>query len=81
MASAVLQDKSAAGPKLVDQFRKLMAKRIEETGIPMTELAEKSKVGRTYLYRILSGEHTPSMAIAERIAAVLGIKITISKKT
>lgn len=59
----------------VNDFIEQVEARLEETGMTMTELAERSKVAREYIYRILSRKQVPSLAIAEKIAAALGLSV------
>lgn len=57
-------------------FLNEIRQKMEEQQLSHTELAEKAAVSRAYLYRILDGTQTPSMEIADRIAAALGLIIT-----
>lgn len=65
----------------MSEFAKAIVNAIEERGISITELAEKSHVTRQHLYRIMAGEHAPSLAVAERIASVLDLQLTVSQKS
>lgn len=60
----------------MDSFRRQILDRLAETGLTYADLAEKSGVSRAYVYRVLDGSQVPSMAIADRIAAALGLVIT-----
>jgi DNA-binding phage protein len=61
--------------KAVDEYVKKLNRRMKETGITPTELARKAKVGRPYLYRVLSGEQTPSLDWAAKVGRHVGLKI------
>jgi DNA-binding phage protein len=63
----------------VNEFVRLVEKRIKETGISITELARQAGVGRPYLHRVLSGEQDPSLEWAEKVARPLGLKIKTVK--
>jgi transcriptional regulator with XRE-family HTH domain len=56
----------------VEQIRARMEKR----QLTIAQVAEKSDISRAYLYRILDGTQTPSMEIADKIAAALDLVIT-----
>jgi DNA-binding phage protein len=59
----------------VDEYVRKLKRRMQETGITPTQLARKAKVGRPYLYRVLSGEQTPSFEWAARVGRHVGLKI------
>lgn len=63
-------------PPAMSSFCEQIKKQMEEQGLSFTQLAESSGVSRAYLYRILDGTHVPSMDIADKIAAALGLIIT-----
>lgn len=63
---------------VVREFIRRIKARIDETGIEMTELEERSGVSRQYIYRVLAGKQMPSLEIAERIAQALGLSIEIA---
>lgn len=48
---------------------------IEETGISLAELSDKSKIEHRRVQAIIDGRWTPSPAERERIAAALGLKV------
>lgn len=56
-------------------FRDAVQKRLEETGITMTDLAKEANIGRAYLYRVLAGRQIPSIEVADRVAKALDLAI------
>lgn len=46
-----------------------------EKGLKLAEVALRSGMNPTYLSRIISGEITPTVATARRIAEALGVSI------
>ena len=63
----------------VDEFVKALKGRMKETGITPTDLSRKAGCGRPYLYRVLSGEQTPSMDWASKVGKQVGLRIRIVK--
>jgi DNA-binding phage protein len=61
--------------RAVDEYVKKLKGRMKETGITPTELARKAKIGRPYLYRVLSGEQIPSLDWAAKVGRHVGLKI------
>lgn len=59
----------------VDEFVKALKRRMKETGITPSELARQAECGRPYLYRVLSGEQTPSLEWAAKVGGKVGLKI------
>ena len=45
--------------------------------LTVAELAAKVGVSRQYLYRILNGQHVPSLSIAQTIARELGLSLEL----
>jgi transcriptional regulator with XRE-family HTH domain len=45
----------------------------QESKLSLTQLAQRSKVSRGYLYLLESGENSPTVDVLERIAAAFGI--------
>ena len=64
--------------RVVKDFIRQCKARIKETGIEMTELEERSGVSRQFIYRVLAGKQSPSLEIAEKIAAALDLSIEVS---
>jgi DNA-binding phage protein len=44
--------------------------------IGVADLAARTGLSRQYIYRILNGEHVPTLTVAEKIASKLGLQIT-----
>jgi DNA-binding phage protein len=63
----------------VDEFVKALKGRMKETGITPSALAKKAKCGRPYLYRVLSGEQTPSLDWAAKVGKHVGLQIRTVK--
>lgn len=55
-------------------------KRLSSMDMTISDLAEKSEVGRPYLHRVLNGEHTPTIEWMERVGKILGISIQVTVK-
>lgn len=68
------------GKRTVDDFVSRVKERLESTGMSISELAVASKISRPYVSRVLSRHQTPSLDIADRIAACVGLKISITDK-
>lgn len=64
---------------VVDEFVKALKRRMDETGTSPTDLAKKAEVGRPYLYRVLSGEQSPSLDWAAKVGRAIGLKIRTVK--
>lgn len=64
---------------VVQEFVSALKRRMDETGMNPTDLAKKAKVGRPYLYRVLSGEQSPSLDWAARVGRAVGLKIRTIK--
>lgn len=69
------------GHAFVNEFVAKLAKKIEDDGWNVSELARKSGVARPYIYRILSGQHVPSLEVAYKLADAVGLQVTLSEKT
>jgi transcriptional regulator with XRE-family HTH domain len=48
---------------------------LEETGTPQFELAKKANIGQAHLSLILSGERTPSLPLALKLARIANIPV------
>jgi DNA-binding phage protein len=68
-----------SGWEALNEFIEQVNARLEMTGMTITTLAEETGISRQHLYRILTGEHNLSMAAAQSIAEVLGLKIATVK--
>ena len=64
--------------KIVDEFIESVKLTMKSQGISVAQLAIDAGVGRQYMYRILSGECTPTIAKAADIAEALGIRIELT---
>ena len=62
----------------MDEFIDQVVIEAERQGISLSELARRAGCGRPYLHRVLHGEQSPTLQWAERVAAVLGMKFTLS---
>lgn len=67
------------GTSFVVEFVQAVEQEMKKQGMTLTELARRAKIGRPYLHRVLSGEHAPTLEWAEKVAAVLGLAITVKK--
>jgi transcriptional regulator with XRE-family HTH domain len=61
--------------KLEDQLRQAIA----ASDLAPAEIARQAGISRSFLSRFMSGERSISLAYAEQIAAVLGIRLTVKK--
>ena len=64
---------------VVEEFVSALKRRMDETGTSPTDLAKKAKIGRPYLYRVLSGEQSPSLDWAAKVGRALGLRIRTTK--
>lgn len=64
----------------MDEFVAQVRTRIDQTGMTMTELARRAGVARPYLHRVLTGEHVPTIRVAQQIAGALDLQMTFKKK-
>lgn len=67
--------------QFVSEFIAAVKEEIERRGISHAYLAAKAGCSRTYLTNVLNGHYDPSIAWAQKIGKILGLKIsfTISK--
>lgn len=49
----------------------------KEQGLSVRELSARSGVSMNYVYRILRGEHTPSVEILIKVLATLGLTLAV----
>lgn len=63
------------GTKAVRDFVNKVKAKMKAADIGVAELAEKTALSRQYIYRILNGEHIPTLSVAEKIASALGLHI------
>jgi transcriptional regulator with XRE-family HTH domain len=47
----------------------------EQRRLTQEQLAEKSGVSRTYLARLETGHHDPTVSMLEKLAKALGVKV------
>ena len=66
----------------MQEFVAAMERAMQSKGMTPTQLSRRAQVGRPYLYRVLSGEQSPSLAWMEKVSVPLGlsVKMTVSKK-
>lgn len=55
-----------------------LKKELDKQKISTVALAEKAKVGRPYLSRVLTGKQDPSVDWLEKVFAALGIEMKIN---
>ncbi len=63
----------------VNDFVEKVHTRLHELGWSISTLAEKAKVGRPYLSKVLSGKQKPSLESAEKIGKPLGLTVKTVK--
>jgi transcriptional regulator with XRE-family HTH domain len=66
---------STSNSNIVEDFIQQVKTALNRTGMEVKTLADKSGVSRGYIHRLLAGEQNPSLEIAERIAAPLGLTV------
>lgn len=66
---------SHAAPKVVRDFIKQVEAKMTTANIGVAELAALTGLSRQYIYRVLNGEHVPTLTVAANIASKLGLQI------
>ena len=66
-------------PPTIEQFVDSITTAIDASELTITEIARRAKITRPYVYRIKSGKQVPTIAVARRLATVLGLRIDIRK--
>lgn len=66
----------ASGVSSVRDFVKKVQAKMKAADIGVAELAQRTGLSRQYIYRVLNGEHVPTLAVAENIASKLGLQIS-----
>ncbi len=66
------------GVGLVGQFTDIVRDQMASQEITVRELAQKAGMGYPYLYRVLKGEQSPTIATVERITDALGLSLKIT---
>lgn len=61
--------------KVMRDFLKKVEAKMQAGGVSVAQLAELTGLSRQYIYRVLNGEHVPSLVVAEKIAKNLGLHI------
>lgn len=64
--------------KLAAQFGQRVRERMQELSISQRELAKRSRTSQSCIRTLLAGEHSPTTTTIERIAAELGISVSLS---
>lgn len=64
------------GWSAVEEFIQQVRARLSESEMSISDLAKETGISRQHIHRILSGEYNISMAAAQSIADVLGLKIS-----
>lgn len=64
----------------MEQLIQAITKEIDNRELTMSEAAEMAGVTRAYFYRILKGQNTPSLILAEQIANAFGLTIQVTAK-
>ena len=62
----------------MDSFIETVEEEMLKQGISISQMARDLEIGRPYIYRVLSGESTPSLDWAERVAEYLGFTISVN---
>ena len=70
---------ASAKGHIVDDFKRAVTAAINKRQLSMSQVAIDAGITRAYLYRVLSGEHIPSVEVAERIANAVGLKLKLSR--
>lgn len=65
----------------MDQFVQIVRDTIDKRGLTVRQVADDAGIGYPYLYRVLKGEHSPTMDRAQKIADALGLSVTIKAKS
>ena len=60
-------------------FTEQIREELEKRSWTPTDLAKESGVTVAYIYRVLNGSQNPSMEIADKMAAALGLVITTAR--
>jgi DNA-binding phage protein len=71
--------KKSSDGEVVAEFLVTVRKRMEATGMSMTELSRRTGLARAHVYRLLSGANTPSLRNAEAIASAVGMRLVLRK--
>lgn len=66
------------GKNLVSTLAKSMQKAIDSGETSAVLIAEAASISRIHVYRIINGENTPSLDVAEKIASHLGLKFSLT---
>lgn len=59
---------------LLENFRDNLRRRIDESGVSKTAIAERAGIHRVTLHKILAGEFEPSLEMCEKLASALNIE-------
>lgn len=49
---------------------------LREHGMDVTTLIRESRLHRSYIYKLLRGEHSPTLYTLEKIAEVFGLSVS-----
>jgi transcriptional regulator with XRE-family HTH domain len=61
--------------KTVRDFVRRVEAKMKAANIGVADLAALTGLSRQYIYRVLNGEHVPTLTVAEKIAKELGLQI------
>jgi transcriptional regulator with XRE-family HTH domain len=66
---------------IMDALLLQMRSKLDSGEVTTTDLALACDVSRQYIYKILRGESHPTVPVAEKLAAAIGLEITLKKAT
>lgn len=69
------QTQHTPGTVAVRDFIKKVKAKMKARNIGVADLAAATGLSRQYLYRMLNGEHVPTLSVAENVASKLGLHI------
>jgi DNA-binding phage protein len=64
---------------LMNDFVKKVRQELRAQDMSVVELAEVAGVSREYIYEVFRGECCPTVDWVEKVAKVLGLKLTLEK--
>lgn len=59
---------------VMDNFSTNVKALLQSEHLTIQELADKCKMRRSYLSRLIHGHHSPSLSVVEQIAEALGVQ-------
>lgn len=64
----------------MDQLVKMLNAAVEARTVTVTGLAAHAQVSRQSVYNILTGKHSPTLELAERLADAIGQRVSVLPK-